>query len=67
MRMQRAYSGMWVGFCPPREASPYSSEDDVDEEHEMGAWDKGLEERFGRIVTIVDSWVRRSLAQRAAA
>jgi len=52
--MQRVASGVWVGFCPPGGASPYSSEDDVDEEHEMGAWDKGLEERFGRIVTIVD-------------
>jgi len=53
---------VWVGFCPPREASPSSSEDDVDEvyrygggeEREMGAWDKGLEQRFRRIVTIVD-------------
>jgi len=56
--MQRVASGVWVGFCPPREACPYSSEDDVDEyggeEHQTGAWDKGLGEGFGRIVTIVD-------------
>ena len=65
MCMQRVAGGVWVAFCPPRDASPYSSEDDVDEgyrygrkeEHERGAWDKGLGERFGRIVTIVDAKV----------
>ena len=69
--MQRVAGGVWVAFCPPRDASPYSSEDDVDdayrygrdEEHERGgAWDKGLEERFGRIVTIVDKAVSASPA-----
>ena len=66
--MQRVAGGVWVAFCPPRDASPYSSEDDVEdayrygreEEHERGAWDKGLEERFGRIVTIVDTKVSAS-------
>ena len=66
--MQRVAGGVWVAFCPPRDASPYSSEDDVDEvyrygrdeEHERGVWDKGLEERFGRIVTIVDAKVSAS-------
>jgi hypothetical protein len=63
--MQRVSSGVWVAFRPTIEglrdaASPYSSEDEVyrygGEEHEMrAAWDKGLEERFGRIVTIVDA------------
>ena len=66
--MQRVAGGVWVAFCPPRDASPYSSEDDVDdayrygreEEHDRGAWDKGLEERFGRIVNIVDAKVSAS-------
>ena len=66
--MQRVAGVVWVAFCPPRDASPYSSEDDVDdayrygreEEHERGVWDKGLEERFGRIVTIVDAKVSAS-------
>lgn len=59
--MQRVASGVWVAFCPHLDgSSPYSSEDDVDEvyrgeEREMGVWDKGLEERFGRIVRIVDN------------
>ncbi|KIK01700.1 hypothetical protein K443DRAFT_553245 [Laccaria amethystina LaAM-08-1] len=65
MCMQRVASGVWVAFRPTIEglreaASPYSSEDEGyrygGEEHEMrAAWDKGLEERFGRIVTIVDA------------